>query len=120
MAECERINLAGATLEDMSALVAEVGERPFRARQLFDGRPVATFQSKYEAESRYLTIGMLDQQLVTVVWTWRESFIRLISARRASNEERWRYRQLHVRSTQRNAGAWRGSHGLGACQIAHR
>ena len=66
------------------------------ARQLFDGRPVVTFESKYDAESRFLTIGMLDQQIVTVVWTWRGSIIRLISARRASDEERRRYRQLHV------------------------
>jgi uncharacterized DUF497 family protein len=63
-------------------------------RQLFDRRPVVTFQSKYEAEPRFLTIGMLDQQLVTVVWTWRGSVIRLISARRASDEERRRFRQL--------------------------
>ena len=66
-------------------------------RQLFDGRQVVTFQSKYEAESRFLTIGMLDEQLATVVWTRRGSIIRLISARRASDEERRRYRQLHVR-----------------------
>ena len=66
-------------------------------RQLFDGRPVLTFQSTYDAESRNLTIGMLDRQLVTVVWAWRAANIRLISARRASDEERRRYRQLHVR-----------------------
>ena len=63
-------------------------------RQIFDGRPVKTYPSQYEAESRFLTVGFLEQRLVTVVWTWRGSVIRLISARRASDEERRQYRQV--------------------------
>jgi uncharacterized DUF497 family protein len=63
-------------------------------RQIFDGRPAKTLPSQYEAESRFLTVGMLDHRLVTVVWTWRGSVVRLISARRASDEERRQYRQI--------------------------
>lgn len=46
-----------------------------------------------ETEDRYITIGIIDEvaYLVMVVYTEREESIRLISARKATNQERRMY-----------------------------
>lgn len=46
-----------------------------------------------ETEDRYITIGIIDEvaYLVMVVYTEREDAIRLISARKATNQERRMY-----------------------------
>ena len=68
----------------------------FRAmRRLFDGRPVVTARSSYPDEERYLTTGVVHEVVVSVVWTRRDTAIRIISARRASHAERRAYRALH-------------------------
>jgi uncharacterized DUF497 family protein len=64
------------------------------AQALFDGRPVVATRSPYSGEERYLTTGVLDDLLITVVWTWRNTTIRVISARRASHGEARAYRAL--------------------------
>jgi uncharacterized DUF497 family protein len=66
---------------------------------IFDGRPIATTTSNYSDELRYLTTGEIDGTFYTVVWTWRGSNIRLISARRAHDAERRNYRSVHSRRT---------------------
>ncbi len=43
-------------------------------------------------EQRFVTIGPVDDQMLTVVWTWRGTRRRIISARPASREERNGYR----------------------------
>lgn len=45
------------------------------------------------AEKRYKTIGRLGSVLVAVIFTYRGKRRRLISARRASRDERERYRR---------------------------
>ena len=65
------------------------------AQELFDGRPVMTRPLRFSAEDRYATNGELGSVFYTVIWMWRREAIRLISTRRASREERRRYRQLH-------------------------
>ena len=64
------------------------------AKELFDGRP--TFDRFFLGEEvRFGTIGWLNGRMVTAVWTPRGSHIRLISVRRARDEEKRRYRRLH-------------------------
>ena len=57
-----------------------------RAVELFDGRPIYEQPSEFSFEERWLTTGLLDDVLVTAVWTRRDDAVRLISVRRA----RWR------------------------------
>ena len=44
-------------------------------------------------EDRFIVIGQIQARLVTVVYTWRDSAIRLISARGADPHERRLYDQ---------------------------
>ena len=56
-----------------------------------DKNRVEVFDGKHsEYEDRYLTIGEIDGKLmmITVIYTERENTIRLISARKATREER--------------------------------
>ena len=62
---------------------------------LFDGRPVHVYPSPRFGEQRFVTIGLLHDQFVALVWTGRESATRLISLRRARNAEERAYRALH-------------------------
>ncbi|MDQ3693330.1 MAG: BrnT family toxin [Chloroflexota bacterium] len=66
-----------------------------RARLLFDGRPIATTLSSFMAEERWLTTGLLDDRIVTVVWTDRSGIVRIISARSARDAEERKYRSLY-------------------------
>ncbi len=43
-------------------------------------------------ETRYFSIGLLEEKEITVFYTWREPRRRIISARRARHEEREIYR----------------------------
>ncbi|TNC44242.1 BrnT family toxin [Rubellimicrobium rubrum] len=62
------------------------------ARALFDGRPVLHVPARTETEARTLTVGQLgDGKFYTVVWTWRGEVRRIISFRRARDEEERRY-----------------------------
>lgn len=46
------------------------------------------------AEERYLAVGEGDGRVLAVVFTWRAGSLRIISARRASRDERRTYRDL--------------------------
>ncbi len=66
------------------------------AQKIFDGRPRFDRESPRGDEQRCLSIAMLRDKLVAVVWTVRGTeVVRVISARRARNEEERQYRQLH-------------------------
>ncbi len=66
------------------------------AKQLFDGRPVLEAESLYAHEERFLITGMIDDRLVTVIWTRRGDAIRLIPARRSRDGEERAYRAVHI------------------------
>jgi uncharacterized protein len=66
-----------------------------RAQHLFDGRPILIALIDHPDEVRLLATGILDDELVTAVWTVRGRSIRLISVRSARDAERRQYRQLH-------------------------
>jgi len=58
--------------------------------------PHVRIPSSYEGdEERFLAIGMFQGRFVTVVYTHRETAIRIISFRRARHEERRRYQALY-------------------------
>lgn len=61
---------------------------------LFDGRPVYVYPSPRFPEQRFLTIGLLNDEFVALVWTGRGPATRLISLRRARNAEKRAYRAL--------------------------
>ena len=62
------------------------------AAAIFDGRNRLTIPSPRGPEERWISIGELDDLLIAVVWTWRNGNIRLITMRRARNEEKRHYR----------------------------
>ena len=64
------------------------------ASRVFDGYYVDIYDEKHsDFEDRYLAIGMVNQIacIVTVVYTERGERIRIISARKATKEEREMY-----------------------------
>lgn len=66
------------------------------AIRIFDGRPVVHAPSSYPDEDRWLTTGRLSGRMVSVVWTYRSSKIRIITARRAGKNEQRRYHKSHL------------------------
>lgn len=63
---------------------------------LFDGRPMLTVPSNRNDEERYKSIALgEDGKAYSVIWTWREGDLWIISFRRAHNDEARRYRE-HV------------------------
>ncbi len=67
-----------------------------RVGQAFDGRPYLDSDSPRRSEERFLRIAQLEGRLIAVAWTWRgKDVVRIISARRARDEEERAYRQLH-------------------------
>lgn len=67
----------------------------FRAKRLFDGRPILVSIESLETEIRFSTVGRLDGRMATAIWTVRGPKIRFISVRSARNVERREHRQLH-------------------------
>jgi uncharacterized DUF497 family protein len=65
------------------------------AEILFDGRPLYTVASPRGFEERWLSVGELNGRLVAVVWTQRRDSLRIITMRRARNEEKERYGALY-------------------------
>ncbi|HUI18402.1 MAG TPA: BrnT family toxin [Alphaproteobacteria bacterium] len=59
---------------------------------LFDGRPVYSLPSPRSGEERFVTVGLLEEEVVAVVWARRVAAIRLISLRRARDAEKRAYR----------------------------
>ena len=66
-----------------------------RASGVFDGRPNFTALSTYTGEDRFITVGLLGEDFITVIWTQRNHKKRIISARSARNEEKREYRKLY-------------------------
>jgi uncharacterized protein len=64
------------------------------ASALFDGRPILTVPSPRGGEERFLSVGLIEGRMFAAVWMWRNDVIRLITARRARDEEEKRYRAL--------------------------
>ncbi len=66
-----------------------------RARDIFDGRGIYIQLRLQNEEIRLVVTGELDSALITVIATIRGGRLRLISARKARDEEKWRYRRLY-------------------------
>ena len=76
-------------------VLAERGIDFLRATQLFDGRDVLTVSSPRGDEERWATTGVLEDRTTTVIWTQRGENIRIISARRARDNEKRAYREIY-------------------------
>jgi uncharacterized protein len=63
--------------------------------RLFDGRPICTAPSPRSGEQRWISIGELGDEMIAVVWTRRGAAIRVITMRKARDEEKRRYRALY-------------------------
>jgi uncharacterized DUF497 family protein len=63
----------------------------------FDGRPAIHQPTPRNEEERWKTTAEIEGAFFTIVWTWRESNIRVISMRRAHEQEVRKYRQAHRR-----------------------
>ncbi|MBF0568547.1 MAG: BrnT family toxin [Nitrospirae bacterium] len=66
-----------------------------KARYLFDGRHLHTVPSPGGEEERWVSVGEIDGQFIAVVWTRRDDSIRIITMRRARDEEKRKYRALY-------------------------
>jgi uncharacterized protein len=64
-------------------------------QSVFDDDYALTVTDPRHEEPRFKTTGMAGSRMLTVIWTPRESRIRLISVRSASRAERRAYRSLH-------------------------
>lgn len=58
---------------------------------VFNDKNRLEYMSDKEGETRFLTIGKAFQAIISVVYTTRDLIIRIISARRASQDERRAY-----------------------------
>ena len=67
------------------------------ARLFFDGRPVIHQPSPRNDEERWKTTAMIEGAAFTLVWCWRDEAVRIISMRRAHEQEIRTYRQIHGR-----------------------
>ena len=65
------------------------------AHLFFDGRPVIHQPTPRHREERWKTTAKIDRSFFTVIWTWRGKTIRVISMRRAHEQEIKKYRQAH-------------------------
>jgi uncharacterized protein len=61
---------------------------------LFGNPYLEALAKTVDGEQRWLAIGMIDDDFVTAVFTRRGSVIRIISMRRARNDERQRYQKV--------------------------
>jgi uncharacterized DUF497 family protein len=65
------------------------------ADALFDGRPVLTVPSLRDGEERFLSLVSIEGKLFAVIWMWREEIVRIVTARRARDDEEKRYRAAY-------------------------
>ena len=59
----------------------------YRAQHLWDDPARMEVPVNSVGEPRWMVVAMLDGRIWAAVFTWRESSIRIISVRRARNEE---------------------------------
>jgi uncharacterized DUF497 family protein len=64
------------------------------APRLFDGRPLYTYPSPRGDEHRQVSVGLLANWLISLVWMDRDGVRRIISMRRASNAQKRQFRAL--------------------------
>lgn len=63
-----------------------------RAADVFVGATLTVEDERREyGETRFITIGFLNEAMVVLVWTPRRGARRIISMRRANERERWLY-----------------------------
>jgi len=63
-----------------------------RAIQIFKGDTVQIHDNRKDyGEKRFIAIGAVNVQVITVVYTWRGDTIRIISARKAGKDEKEKY-----------------------------
>ncbi len=67
-----------------------------RAALAFDGRPAIMLYSPRGNEDRWKTIAEVERRLTTIIWTWRSKRCRIISARKARDEEERVYREIYA------------------------
>ena len=66
------------------------------ATALFDGRPTIILGAERDGEVRWVTVGLLDNgKCYAVVWTRRDHAVRIISFRRAHDDEEQAYNAGH-------------------------
>ncbi|MCZ8180119.1 MAG: BrnT family toxin [Rhizobium sp.] len=59
-----------------------------RANEVFEGPHLTVQDDRRDyGEVRFITIGLLDQRMVVMIWTHREPAIRVISMRKANDRE---------------------------------
>jgi uncharacterized DUF497 family protein len=63
----------------------------------FDGRPAIHQPTPRGDEERWKTTAEIESSFFTVVWTWRGEIIRVISMRRAHEQEIRKHRATHRR-----------------------
>ena len=64
------------------------------AYQIFEGHTVEFEDARFNyGEERFIAIGQINNQVLTVVYTVRDKVIRLISARKATKHEREIYNE---------------------------
>jgi uncharacterized protein len=63
------------------------------ARKIFFGPTVTIEDPGSYGESRYLTVGMMENHIIVIIHTERQNIIRLISARKATKHEQKYYFQ---------------------------
>ena len=62
------------------------------ATEVFYGEALVS-RSNRKNEERWIALGEVEGRIIAVVYTWRKSALRLISARRASKNEATEYRR---------------------------
>ena len=78
--------------EERARTLSERGLDFARAGEVFAGRNFTAADLRGYEESRFITMGTLDDRLVVLVWTPRGSARRIISMRKANEREQARYR----------------------------
>ena len=67
------------------------------ARRFFDGRPAIYEPTPRGGEDRWKTTAAFEGTLFTVVWCWRGEVVRVITMRRAHEQEIRQYRAVYGR-----------------------
>ena len=66
-----------------------------RAGEVFEGATLTIEDDRMDyGETRYITIGFLDERMVVLVWTPRGDVHRIISMRKANDRENARIEKL--------------------------
>jgi uncharacterized DUF497 family protein len=67
-----------------------------RATKIFSGHVLEWIDNRYDySEERIIAIGRSEQTILYVIYTWRGDTRRIISARRATKDERRKYLTIY-------------------------